>query len=231
MRRLLPLLIVAALSVGCAASADEETGSSDDALSAQTLTAGACKTPVLKTKPKTLNGAAVPGSAVTSISGCIVGKNGETGQATSARLVTLLGDTTRIGKVKNPAGATVFSKFTPGPAKGTLATGIVQDVDVTLDMFASPSSTLRITRKLGADGIYALKITNVTAFKARVAFVPVTAIEAEQLVLDVQMKPEANGLTVNGGGEVELEIMQDQAAGASELVRDLFNWLTTELAR
>lgn len=229
--RLLPLLFTAALSVGCAASAEEDATSSDEALSQQTLTAAACKTPVLHTKPSVNGGVAIEGTANTTISGCIVGKAGESGKDVEARLVTVLGDTARIGHVKAPDGDDVFAKFTPLPATGTLATGLVQDVDVTLEMFASPSARLRITRKLSADGVYSLRITNVTAFKASVAFVPVTAILPSSLLLDVQMRPEANGLSVSGAGSVKLEIMQDEAAGASELVRDLFNWLTGELAR
>lgn len=234
MRRLLPLLALAALALGCAASAGEDSGSSDEAVSLQTLTAAACKTPVLKTKAMTgADGAAIPGSASTTINGCIVGKTGESGKDVSARVVTLLGDTAHIGKVLGADGEPVFAKFTPGPPSGTLggANGIVQDVDVTLSMFSSPSSRLRITRKLGADGVYSLHITNVTPFKASVAFIPVTAIDAGNLTLDVQMKQEANGLGVTGGGSVQLDVMQDQAAGASGLVNDLFSWLKTELAR
>lgn len=233
MRRLLPLLALVALTVGCAASADDEdSGSSDEAVSLQTLTAAACKTPVLKTKPAAgPDGAALPGSAITTINGCIVGKTGETGKDVTARLVTVLGDTAHIGKVIGADGKPVFAKFTPAQPSGTLATGIVQDVDVTLSMFASPSSRLRITRKLGADGLYALHITNVTPFKASIAFIPITAIDPGNLTLDVQMKQEANGLSVTGGGSVQLDMMQDQAAGASGLVHDLFTWLTTELAR
>lgn len=232
MRRLLPLVFLAALSVGCAAEADEEAASSSDALSLTTLTAGACKTPVLKTKPSTdASGAAIPGSANTTINGCIVGKPGETGKDTSARVAKILGDTPRIGLVTAPDGSNVFAKFTPGATTGTLATGLVQDVDVTLAMFGSPSSRLRITRRLSAEGVYSLHLTNVTAFRASVAFVPVTAILPDNLELSVQMKPEANGLGVTGNGSVQLQIMQDEAGEASELVRDLFAWLTGELAK
>ncbi len=219
--RLLPLL-VALLSIGCASVAEEATGSSGEALSE--LTISACETPILKTK------AGAPGSAITTISGCVVGRAGESGKDVIGRAATTLGDTARIGRVKAPSGTAIFSAFTPGPATGTLATGIVQEVDVTLDMFGSPSSKLRVTRKLGADGGYSLKITNLTPFTARIAFIPVTAINAGDLTLDVQMKPETNGLTVNGNGNVQLQLMQDEAAAGSEIVRDLFNWLTTELA-
>jgi hypothetical protein len=106
---------------------------------------------------------------------------------------------------------------------------LVQDVDVTLSMFGSPSSRLRVTRRLSADGVYSVRITNVTAFQASIMLFPVTAIEAGRLTLDVQMKPEANGLTVTGHGTVLLSAMQDQAGTASEIVGDLFGWLTTEL--
>jgi hypothetical protein len=224
MRRLLPLLLVAALAMGCAAAAEEETGSSDDALSLETLTAAACATPTVTTK---LGGE--PGSAMTSIEGCIVGKPGESGNDTSRRAAALLGDTARIGHVLGKDGKPVFAKFAPGPSSGTLATGLVEDVDVTLSMFGSPSSRLRVTRKLSGDGVYSVRITNVTAFQASVMLFPVTAIEAGRLTLEVHMKPEANGLTVTGNGTVLLSLMQDQAGTASEIVGDLFGWLTTEL--
>jgi hypothetical protein len=77
--------------------------------------------------------------------------------------------------------------------------------------------------------VYSVRITNVTAFQASIMLFPVTAIEAGRLTLDVQMKPEANGLTVTGHGTVLLSAMQDQAGTASEIVGDLFGWLTTEL--
>ena len=233
LRRLLPLLVIAALSVGCAASeAEDDSASSNDALSLTTLSAATCKKPVLKTKPSTDKvDLPIPGTANTTIAGCIVGKNGETGKDTIARLSNILGDTQRLGLVTKPDGATVFAKFTPGATSGSLSTGLVQDVDVTLAMFASPSSRLRITRHLGADGVYSIHITNVTAFRASLAFVPVTAILPDDLELSVQMKPEANGLTVTGNGSVQLQIMRDQASEASELVHDLFTWLTSELAK
>lgn len=220
---------MACLSVGCAAEATEESASSNDALS---LTAGTCKLPVVKTKPATgQGGEAIPGSAITSISGCIVGKSGESGKDVSARLVKILGDTPRIGLVQADDGSTVFEKFTPGATTGTLATGLVQDVDVTLASFGSPSSRLRITRRFSADGTYSVSIKNVTPFKASIAFVGVTAILPDGLALDVQMKPEANGLSVTGNGSVKLQVMQDQAAEASELVTNLFAWLQSELAK
>jgi len=223
MRRLLSMLSLTLLVSGCAASAEDETDSTEDAFSAgQMLTEAACRKPNLSTKKDK------PGSAVTSINGCIVGKRGETGKDVTARLVELLGDTDHISRVKS-GDDKVFSKFKALPPSGSLETELVQEVDVTLKMIASPSARLRITRTLGADGVYSLRITNITAFKAVLLVLPVTAIQPGDFTLDVKMKPEANGLSISGTGAVELQVMEDQAATASELVRDVFAWLADEL--
>lgn len=233
MRRLLSLVAVAVLTAACGMSSGAEVSdTSGSALARAPLTATECEKPIVTTKPlAAAGGGAIPGSASTSISGCLVGGAGESGHEVIGRVVALLGDTAGIGKVKTASGEAVFAKFVPGATRGALSTGLVQEVDVTLEMFGSPSSRLRITRQLSADGIYSLHITNITPFKASVAFVPVTAIEPGGLTLAVQMKPEENGLSVTGRGAVTLEVMQDEASEASELVRDLFSWLTTELAR
>ena len=64
------------------------------------------------------------------------------------------GDTARIGHVKAPDGARRSRSSHRCRPPGRFATGLVQDVDVTLEMFASPSARLRITRMLSADGVY-----------------------------------------------------------------------------
>jgi hypothetical protein len=231
MKRLLPLFIAAAVAAGCSMTSDDGD-SSNEAISGLTLTPAGCKTPAVATKPA-VNTAGQPinGSAKTTINGCIVGKVGETGQATATRLAAILGDTNRLGQVRDETGAAVFTRFTPSQPTGTLATGLVQDVDVSLAGFGSPSSRLRVTRKQAPDGTYTLSLTNVTAFTATVFFVDVTAIDPGNLVLSVTMKPEANGLTVTGAGSVILDVQQDQAGQASQIVNDLFSWLTAELAK
>lgn len=228
MRRLLPILPVALLAIGCASST-EENGASDEALSSTTLTAAGCKTPAVTTKAESGSNGPIAGSALTTLNGCIVGKTGETGTQTSARLATILNDTNRIGQVVGEDGSKVFSSFSPHTPTGTLATGLVQDVDVSLNGFGSPSATLRVTRKVAADGSYSVHIVNITAFKASVFFVPVTAIDPNNLTLDVQSSPAANGITVIGTGAVILDVQQDQASQASTIVGDLFSWLTGEL--
>jgi hypothetical protein len=73
-------LALVALGAACATAADDEGSSSADALT--TLTTAQCKTPAVHTSPKTdASGAAIAGSAHTTLAGCIVGAQGETGDA------------------------------------------------------------------------------------------------------------------------------------------------------
>jgi hypothetical protein len=221
------LLFVAA----CAVESEDDAGStSDSALTS--LTVAQCKTPAVNTTPKTApGGGAIAGSAHTTLTGCIVGSQGETGEAVLTRLATLLGNTSRLGTVKDSHGAPVFQRFTPGARAGALATSLTQDFDVTLAMDHSPFTKLHTVQKKTAGAPYTLKISNATALSASVAFFTVTVVEPGELTLTLEAKAQLNGITVTGASDIVLQQQQDQAASASVLVSDLFRWVTTELAK
>jgi hypothetical protein len=220
-----------ALSVVAACSAvsdDDEGTTSADALTS--LTVAQCKTPAVSTSPKKDSaGNVIAGSAHTTLSGCVVGSQGETGDAVRKRLTALLGDTARLGTVKNSQGAPVFSQFAPLPKQGTLATSLAQDINVTLAMSHSPYTKLRTVQRQNAAGTYSLSISNTTAVSASVVFFTVTVVNPGELSLTLEVKAQLNGITITGASDIILQQEQDQAASASVLVSDLFRWLTTEL--
>jgi hypothetical protein len=222
---------LAATVIGACASLNDDGGTtSTDALT--TLTAAQCKTPVVHTSGKTdSSGDAIAGSAHTTLTGCIVGSQGETGDAVVTRLTTLLGNTSRLGTVKDAQGAPVFQQFTPGTRHGTLATSLTQDIDVTLAMDHSPYTKLHTAQHNVAGAPYALSIVNATPLLASVAFFTVTVVNPGELSLTLEVKAAANGITVTGASDIILQQQQDQAASASVLVSDMFRWLTTELAK
>ena len=222
-------IVVAAVGA-CASVADDDGASSADALT--TLTVAQCKTPAVHTSPKTdSSGSAIAGSAHTTLNGCIVGAVGETGDGVLTRLTTLLGDTGRIGTVKDSQGAPVFQTFTPGSRHGTLATSVTQDFDVVLAMDHAPYTKLHTAQTKPAGGAYSLSIANATPLSANVAFFTVTVVNPGEFSLTLQVKAAANGVTMTGASDIILQQQQDQAASASVLVSDLFRWLTTELAK
>jgi hypothetical protein len=222
-------VVVAAVGA-CASVADDEGASSADALT--TLTVAQCKTPAVHTSPKTdSSGAAIAGSAHTTLNGCIVGALGESGDGVLTRLTTLLGDTGRIGTVKDSQGAPVFQTFTPGSRHGTLATSVTQDFDVVLAMDHAPYTKLHTSQTKPAGAPYSLSIANATPLSADVAFFTVTVVNPGEFSLTLQVKAAANGVTMTGASDIILQQQQDQAASASVLVSDLFRWLTTELAK
>lgn len=234
MRKLASLVAVSsviALVAACAAESEDDSGStSDSALTSLTL--AQCKTPKVHTAPMAAQGGGtIAGSAHTTLEGCIVGSMGESGDAVLTRLATLLGNTAKLGTVKNEQGGPVFQHFTPGGRAGSLATSLVQDIDVTLAMDHSPFTKLHTVQKKAAGAPYTLKISNVTALSASVAFFTVTVVEPGQLTLTLEAKAQANGITITGASDIILQQQQDQAASASVLVSDLFRWVTTELAR
>ena len=57
----------------------------------------------------------------------------------------------------------------------------------------------------------------------------VTALKAGDLKLTVKFSPQANGISAAGQSSVILQQQQDQAASNSQLVANLFTWLTTQL--
>ena len=234
MRKLACLAALSAMFVfiaACTAESEDDSGTtSADALTA--LTIAQCKTPAVHTAPKAApGGGAIAGSAHTTLAGCIVGSQGETGDAVLARLATLLGNTSRLGTVKDAQGAPVFQHFAPGAKQGSLATSLTQDIDVTLAMDHSPFTKLHTVQKKTATSPYSLQIVNQTALSASVAFFTVTVVEPGELTLTLEAKPQLNGITVTGASDIILQQSQDQAASASVLVSDLFRWVNTELAK
>lgn len=210
---------------------DENVGSNDAALTS--FTAAQCQTPNVATQPKKdASGQEIPGTAKTTLSGCIVGKANETGAGVITRSVALLGNNAKLGAMTDGNDQPMFTEFTPvGPPSGQLATGQTQDVDVVLNGDFDPKGRLRFTRKLNADGTYNISIVNITPIKVAILFFPVTGIETGNLKMDSKLTPQANGITVVGTSEVQLEQNQEQAAQSSTLVSDVFAWLTEELAR
>lgn len=222
--------LVVAAAGACASVSDDEGTTSADALT--TLTVAQCKTPVVHTSAKAdSSGAPIAGSAHTTLTGCIVGAQGETGDAVLTRLTTLLADTGRIGTVKDDQGAPVFSQFNPGTRHGTLATSVTQDFGVTLAMDHAPYTKLHTVQSRPAGAPYSLSIVNSTALSADVAFFTVTVVNPGEFTLTLQAKAASNGISLTGASEVILLQQQDQAASASVLVSDLFRWVATELAK
>jgi hypothetical protein len=215
-------------TVGCAGALGEDLNASDSAL--VSLTADQCKTPTVHSAPKTdAQGRPIAGTAKTSVQGCIVGKAGEAGTDVLARASALLGDTSKFGTLTDSTGQRVFSSFSPHAASGTLATGIVQDVDVTINVDFSPSTRLRVTRKQGSDGVLTVSISNITAVTARLAFLPVTVVNPNDLSLNVKLSAETNGISVAGTGEVTLQQQKDRAAESAQLVSQVFDWVKGQL--
>ncbi len=230
MKRLAFLFPAVLALTACAGTVDDDDAESSESA----LTAAQCATPTINTVPKTDSaGRPISGTAKTTLKGCIVGRANETGASVIARSTTILGDTAKIGQMKDDAGRPVFSQFTPRQPTGSLtsSSGLVQEIDVKLNVDYSPYGRLRVTRKASSDGSYAVSITNSTAFKATILFFPVEVIKPGNLKLDVTLKPESNGITVTGATEVALEQAHEQAAQSSQLGRDMFEWLRDELAR
>ena len=217
-----------ALGVGCSSPGGAD-GASDSDLVASTLTVEQCKAPKVATSPLAdASGTAIVGSAHTKLDGCVVGGHGETGDAVLARVVTILENTASIGLVKDATGKPVFERFTPAAKTGSLATTQKQDIDVTLAMAHSPTTTLHIEMK-EATGVLTVTIVNSAAVKASIF--GVTAVAQGDLKLNMQVKPAANGVVVTGTAQIVLQQQQDQAAGASLLVKSLFGWLGEQLAK
>ena len=214
---------------GCAGETSETAGETSADLT--TLSPQQCKTPTVSTSPL-LDSSHRPidGTARTTLSGCIVGQPGEAGSDVLARAVALVTDTNHFASITDNTGAQVFTSFRPGQSSGTLATGLVQDIDVTLNMQFSPSTRLRVTRKQAADGTLSLSITNVTALSATIAFFPVTAVNPGDLSVNATAQAQANGISVSGSGQITLQQEKDQAKTVADLVHQVFDWLTAQLA-
>lgn len=225
--RILPCLLAACLVTACAADANDDAASSS---ALTNLTPGSCAKPDVKTSPHLANGEPVDGTAHTTLSGCILAAQGETGDALVARIAQRLGDTDALSKIRTEKGKPVFTSFVVGPATGTIETGIAQDIDVVLGAAHSPSTKLHTVRTRKADGSFVLEITNATEMQATLLFVPVTVILPGNLSVKLVAKPEANGATLTGVGDVTLEAGKDNANDTAELVRNVFDWLRGEVA-
>lgn len=208
--------------------ADHGGESSVDALS--TFSALECKKPTVTTAPQVASDEAVLGSAHTTLAGCVAGAEGETGKDLVERVAAILVDTQKLAGVKDTAGAPVFTTLKTGAVTGSLASGLSQDIDVTLAMDHSPTTKLHIEQRKLANGSYAIDISNTTALEASVAFLKITVVRPGDLKLSLRVKPEANGVAVSGTADIILQKEQDQASKASLLVSDLFGWLSSELS-
>jgi hypothetical protein len=226
---LLPLTVLIA---ACSTSVgDDAIGSDSQEL--VTLTPEGCLAPNVTTAPKTnAQGQAIPGSAKTTLNGCIVGKSGEAGTGTAARATAILASNEKLATMTDSQDKPYFKTFTAaGPATGTLQSGQKQVVNVVLNAEQNPKGQMELTRKSNADGSFKMTSINNKPFTVKVLFVTVEVIKQNNLTLNVEIKPEANGITVTGTSEVILEQQQDQAGQASQMVKDVFAWLTEELAR
>lgn len=228
------LLSISLLLAGCSADvADEEAiGASESQLT--TLTAAGCASPDVTTVPKrNAQDQPIAGTARTALNGCVVGRANETGASVLSRAMTLLGNNAELALVRDQNDAKLFDRFQPtGSASGSLtaSTGHQQLIDITLAADEAPKGQIRMTRKTNADGTYSLSIVNNKPFKVSVLFFSVDVIKANNLKLDIKLKAEANGIVVTGTSEVQLEQAPEQAEQASQMVRDMFAWLTDELA-
>jgi hypothetical protein len=226
--RLLGLVAVGSFTlvglVGCSGDVADDTGTANSEL--VTLTAQQCNSPAIATAPlKDSAGRPIFGTARTTVDGCILGKAGETGEATLVRAKALLNDTARFGTITDSQDKPIFSQFRP-----QAASGVNQEVDVTLNASFNPSTRLRVTRQ-DVGGAFNVKITNVTPVKATITFFSVTAVKPNGLSLDVKISPESNGIKIVGAGEVTLEQQKERAEESAQLVKQVHEWLTEELAR
>lgn len=227
--RFLVLPVLGLSLAACSFDGDREDVASTDAQ----LTASQCRTPSTTTVPmKDASGQPIDGTARTTLNGCVLGNAGETGAAVITRAAALLNNSAKLGTVTNADGDRLFSDFTPGATSGSLTSsgGLVQDVDATLNVDYSPKTRLRITRKSKADGSYSLSIVNITPVNVTVGVFSVDVVKTGNLTFSATLKPESNGITVAGASDIRLEEAQERAAELSKMVRDVFTWLTKQLA-
>jgi hypothetical protein len=229
-RRLVPVIaaVAAFAGPGCAGGSDDAS-SSDSAL---TLGPQQCRGPSIGSAPRLdASGAPVPGTARTTLSGCILGRAGETGAALLARAAAIFEDPEKLGSLTTDGGGAFFTKFAPLPPTGTPATALVQDADVQLSWASAPTGRLRVTTREAADGTFTLSILNLTALEAFVAGDTATVVDPGNLALNMRFKPESNGVTVVGTTELTLLEDLSTATPSSMLVRQVFLWIASELAK
>lgn len=215
----------------CTHDAGDETASTESPLT--TLTAQECRTPSVTTAPlKDSAGNPIEGSARTKLNGCVVGKTGETGKDVVGRAAALLGSTAKLATVTNAQGERLFTSLTPvGSTSGSLASGLVQEADATLNVTGySPKTRLRITRKSNADGSYTLSLVNITAVNVTAGIFSVDVVQPGNFTFSATMKPEANGLKASGVSDIQLDLAPEYADQLSQMVLDVFNWVSKELS-
>lgn len=224
----LPLLGLAACTYD---GQRDDTASSESLLT--TLTAQDCRTPSTTTAPLTDSaGNPLEGSARTKLNGCVVGKTGETGKDVVGRAAAILGSTAKLATVTNAQGERLFTSLTPaGGTTGSLSSGLVQEADATLNVTGySPKTRLRITRKSNADGSYTMSLVNITAVNVTAGVFSVDVVQPGNFTFSATLKPEANGATVVGASDIQLDLAPEYADQLSQMVLDVFGWLTKELA-
>jgi len=233
MKVLATLLPLSLLVAACSTTVGDDAVGTDAPELNTVLTPEGCATPNVTTAPKTdAQGQPIAGTAKTSLAGCILGKPGENGASVVARATAILASNEKIASMTDAQDKPYFKSFTPaGPATGTLQTGQKQLVNVTLNADQNPKGQMELTRKSNADGTFSMSTINTKPFTVKVLFVTVEVIKQNNLTLAIVLKPEANGITVTGASEVTLEQQQDQAGQASQMVKDMFAWLTEELNR
>lgn len=223
---------VSALACSVTAGCSVGEAPASETSAASTTTAAACAaTPTTAEGPmKNASGQPIDGSSKTTLSGCIAGHSGEAAGDLVTRAENAVSDATFFDRIEDTPGHKLLSAFTPvGPATGTLTTGLVQDVDVTLNQQYSPTARLRFTRKVTAPGLITVTITNTTALEAHPLF-SVTVVNPGDLVITLSLTPQAaGGLATTGSAQVLMQQGQDHAHEVSGLVIPVFNELAKEL--
>jgi hypothetical protein len=221
------IVLSSALAVGCASPTEDDGASNAAAL--ETLDTASCATPTTSEAPLTdSSGNPINGTGKTTLSGCIVGHTGETGTALLGRAGTLVSNPSVFAQLEDQPGHKLLSAFNAaGAATGTLATGLTQDFDVTLNEQYSPTTRLRIVRTATATGL-TVKLTNTTALVAHSIF-SVTVVNPGDLSLTMTLTAAANGATVAGSSQVVMQQGQDHAADVSGLIVPVFNLLSKQL--
>lgn len=58
----------------------------------------------------------------------------------------------------------------------------------------------------------------------------IDVVQPGNFTITATLKPEANGATVAGTSDIQLDYAPERPEELSKLVRDVFTWLTKELA-
>ena len=222
MRRLLLLVAVACSGAACAPAADVVAG--DEA--PLTLNPGQCRAPTTGTAPHLDgSGAPIPGTARTTLNGCVLAQGAATGADLLARATLLLEDASKLATVTDTSGAPLFKRLTAVAPTGDLATGLTSDLDIQLGWNGAPTGHLRLTlRQLAADTL-TFSLVNPSALVSS----ETTAVDAGALAVNARLRAESNGISVAATSDVTLLQHPEDATQASMIVRHLFTWIGGEL--